>query len=57
MKSMIRRKRDARIEYISISDPDNLRELKLVKNRALIALAVRMGKTRLIDNVIVGGKI
>ncbi len=57
MKNLIRQKRDARIEYISISDPDNLRELKCVKNRALIALAVRMGKTRLIDNVIVGGKI
>jgi pantoate--beta-alanine ligase len=38
------------IDYISICDPLTLDEINTVKEKALLALAVRVGKTRLIDN-------
>ena len=41
-----------RIEYISLCDPENLREIELITDSALLALAVRIGKARLIDNII-----
>jgi len=46
----------ANIDYISLVDPLTLESLELVHNRALLALAVRFGKTRLIDNLIWEGK-
>lgn len=55
MTGLIETKKSAEIDYISISSIDDLEELKVVKKRALIALAVRIGKTRLIDNIIIGG--
>jgi pantoate--beta-alanine ligase len=43
-----------KIEYISITDADSLHEYKVLneKSRILISLAVRVGTTRLIDNII-----
>ena len=41
----------ADIDYISIADAETLEELATVKNSALVSMAVRFGKTRLIDNV------
>ncbi len=40
------------IDYISICDPETLEELETVKSPALMALAVKIGTTRLIDNTI-----
>jgi pantoate--beta-alanine ligase len=57
MKRLIKSKRSARIDYISISDLKELKEIKRIKGRALIALAVWIGKTRLIDNIVLGGKL
>ncbi len=42
----------AQTEYVSVADPDTLRELDTVETRALVSLAVWIGKTRLIDNLI-----
>jgi pantoate--beta-alanine ligase len=42
----------AEIDYVSIADPDTLDELDTIKSGALVSLAVRIGKTRLIDNVV-----
>ena len=57
IKSIIRRminsKKNARIDYISIVDRDVLRDQKFVEKGTLIALAVWIGKTRLIDNIII----
>jgi pantoate--beta-alanine ligase len=39
------------IDYISIADPQSFKEIVKIKNEALISLAVRFGKTRLIDNI------
>jgi pantoate--beta-alanine ligase len=54
MDEMIRSKKTAKTDYIEIIDPDTLRPLHSVESKALIALAVFIGKTRLIDNTIVG---
>ncbi|MFC1692812.1 pantoate--beta-alanine ligase [Candidatus Latescibacterota bacterium] len=42
----------ARIEYIEIVHVENMNPVENISNRALLALAVRFGSTRLIDNVI-----
>ena len=43
---------ETEIEYISICDPENLEDIKTIKKPSLMALAVNVGKTRLIDNTI-----
>ncbi|MBS3982811.1 MAG: pantoate--beta-alanine ligase [Dethiobacter sp.] len=43
----------ATIDYVSIVDTEEIRPVKKISGRILIALAVRFGKTRLIDNIIV----
>ena len=43
----------AEIDYVEILNGDNLSELERVEGRVLIALAVKFGKTRLIDNLLV----
>lgn len=53
MEDVIKTKPAARIDYISIVDTKELEELKAVSGEALIALAVFVGVTRLIDNIIV----
>jgi pantoate--beta-alanine ligase len=41
-------------EYVAIVDPDSLSPLTTVEERAVILLAVRLGGTRLIDNLVLG---
>jgi len=41
-----------RIEYVSVADAENLEELAEVAGPAMVSVAVHIGKTRLIDNVI-----
>jgi len=52
VRAEIAREALARIEYVSFCDPESLREIELVQDAALLALAVRIGKARLIDNLI-----
>ena len=42
----------ARVDYVEIVNPDTLEELEKIEGEALMATAVYIGKTRLIDNVI-----
>ena len=42
------------LEYISCAHPDTLQELHGAVERALLSMAARVGKTRLIDNIVVG---
>jgi pantoate--beta-alanine ligase len=51
MREIINSVPSSKIEYISIIDAASLRDIKEIKGNILIALAVRIGKTRLIDNV------
>lgn len=41
---------DMRVDYLSLSDPDTLEEVAEIQGKTLMALAVWLGKTRLIDN-------
>jgi pantoate--beta-alanine ligase len=41
----------AKVEYVSLCDPGSLKDVDQVRGAAVLALAVRVGKARLIDNV------
>ena len=47
------------IDYVNLCHPDTLEEVENVEEETLLALAVRVGKTRLIDNCLLnrGGKV
>ena len=49
---MLESERLARLDYITIVDPENLHEIDIIDGPVLIAIAVWFGKTRLIDNII-----
>ena len=42
----------AQLQYVSCADYDSLEELDQVRGKALLSLAARLGKTRLIDNFV-----
>ena len=52
MRRLIQKVKGTRIEYIAIVNAETLEPVKEIKGRTLVALAVRIGKARLIDNVI-----
>ncbi|MEI8176984.1 MAG: pantoate--beta-alanine ligase, partial [Candidatus Omnitrophota bacterium] len=52
IKAIIERSDLARIEYLEIVEVPTLRPVARVRGQALIAVAVRIGSTRLIDNAI-----
>jgi pantothenate synthetase len=41
-------------EYVELVDPDDLEPLRVARAGAVLAVAGRVGATRLIDNVILG---
>lgn len=53
MRDLIRQKKTAKIDYIAVVDLKSLKPVRKVSRGSLIALAVRVGNTRLIDNMIV----
>lgn len=53
IRSRIRKETGGRIDYAACVDADSLKSLQRIEKKALIALAVRFGRTRLIDNIIV----
>jgi pantoate--beta-alanine ligase len=55
MREIIESEEVARVDYVSVADPETLEELDRIKGPALVSMAVRIGKTRLIDNVMLGG--
>lgn len=52
MEFLIKSEPLARVDYVSIADPDTLEELSKIDGVALVSLAVWIGKTRLIDNLV-----
>ncbi len=52
MLRFIRKEPLAAIDYISVADPKTLVEREEVKPPTLVSLAVKIGETRLIDNVV-----
>lgn len=51
MEKIIKEKSLAEIDYIEIVDTDKLKKLDTLSGRALVALAIKIGKARLIDNI------
>ncbi|UCD54013.1 MAG: pantoate--beta-alanine ligase [Dehalococcoidia bacterium] len=51
MTTLIQKQPLAEIDYVSVAHADTLDELDRVEPPALVSLAVKIGKTRLIDNV------
>lgn len=43
------------IDYVELYSFDELKEISQVEGESLLAIAVKIGKTRLIDNIIIGG--
>lgn len=56
MKRLVKSKELAKIDYIEIVDAENLKKVDIIKGKILIALAVYIGKVRLIDNTILDVK-
>ncbi len=54
MKEVITAEPRARMQYISCADYDTLAELETVTGKTLLSMAVLIGKTRLIDNFVLG---
>ncbi|MBN2206471.1 MAG: pantoate--beta-alanine ligase [Candidatus Aminicenantes bacterium] len=46
----------AAVEYVDVVDPAELLPLERIEGAALVALAVRFGSTRLIDNILIQAK-
>lgn len=53
LQDFIRSEPSAKIDYVAISHPDTLRAVDRLCGTVLIALAVHIGATRLIDNMLV----
>jgi pantoate--beta-alanine ligase len=53
MRQLILKKKSAKVDYIEIVDAESLKQVQRVISNCLIALAVRIGNTRLIDNLII----
>lgn len=54
MKSLIGKIKGAKIDYIAAVDQDTFMPLKKISRGSLIVMAVWIGKTRLIDNIVIG---
>ena len=52
MKEVLAAEPLAQVQYVSCADYDTLEELETVKGKALLSMAVFIGKTRLIDNIV-----
>ena len=53
MQKVLKQKPSIEIEYISIVDCDSLEALETIIGKALVAVAVKIGRARLIDNIII----
>jgi len=53
MRTIIEREGRVQVDYISVCDPKRFEELEEVRGKAMIALAVHVGKARLIDNCLI----
>ncbi|MBN1255709.1 MAG: pantoate--beta-alanine ligase [Deltaproteobacteria bacterium] len=49
---IIKEQKSATIDYVKICDVHTLEDIEEIKGEAIIALAVKIGKTRLLDNII-----
>ncbi|MFM7615642.1 MAG: bifunctional pantoate--beta-alanine ligase/(d)CMP kinase [Synechococcales cyanobacterium] len=52
VKSQLEEKPFIQLEYVELVDPDQLKPIKTIQNRGLLAIAAHLGSTRLIDNLL-----
>ncbi len=52
VERVIEPERDVTIEYVEIRDAKTLEEIEMIEGQAVIALAIKVGKVRLIDNLV-----
>ena len=52
IRSVITRESSGKVDYIACVDADTLAPLRRLRGKVMIALAVKFGKTRLIDNIV-----
>ncbi len=56
LEDLVRKTIQGDVEYAEVVDPETLEKIEdKIQEKALIAVAVRIGKTRLIDNTLLGG--
>ena len=53
IRSVLLEEKGMEIDYIEIADPESLAPLPVVKTPAVVLAAVRLGRTRLIDNILI----
>jgi pantoate--beta-alanine ligase len=53
MRAILQGEPGVTIDYIEIADPETLASLETLRNTLAILVAVRLGRTRLIDNIII----
>ena len=54
IRKLIEQNQGTEIDYISVCDPESFTEQTEIYSKVLVALAVKVGNTRLIDNRIIG---
>ncbi|MBI4743819.1 MAG: pantoate--beta-alanine ligase [Actinobacteria bacterium] len=57
MEELIKKEKLVNLIYISVSNAENLEELDVLEGKVLIALAAKLRKTRLIDNLFLNIKL
>ena len=50
MDEVIREAPAAKVDYVAVVNPETLREIRRIESEAMVLVAVRLGRTRLIDN-------
>jgi len=56
MRAVLQAEPLANVQYVSCAEPDTMQEIEgQLEGRALLSMAVKIGKTRLIDNLLIGG--
>ncbi len=53
LRKLIAREKHARIDYVEVVDADTLERVERLKGKVMIALAIHIGRTRLIDNIVI----
>ena len=53
MRAVLREEGTIEVDYAEVADPDTLELLTETKNRMVLLVAARLGRTRLIDNLLV----
>jgi len=52
IKNFLQKYKHVRLDYIEICNPENLSPVKVISKKAVILIAAHVGKTRLIDNLV-----